>query len=315
MRLGLLLLLVMLHAEAAEWERIASLPEPNAGFVCGAIGGEIAIIGGTNWEGGTKRWLKAVHVYSPAANMWRTVRPLEAPCAYAGSGVTDAKLVFAGGSSGETTHDRLYTFNANFIATELTIQRGAVYAAGAVIANELFVAGGAAAQDQLSALSNAAMAIDLRTGQMRELAPVPGPGLGISASAACGGKLYVFGGARWDADAGEARNLSTASVYDPHSDEWRQLPTLPRANRGLTAVALDDHRILIGGGYADEAFTDEAFLFDTSSPAYVRSIPLPYPAMVALVICGEHLYCLGGEDEKKHRTAACYRIPLSAFAR
>lgn len=315
MRFGLLLLLLMIHAAAAEWERIAPLPEPNAGFSCGAPGGEIIVVGGTNWEGGTKRWLNAVHVYSPVRQQWRTIAPLESPCAYAADGITVEKypkLVLAGGSSGEQTHHRLYAMGIT--PSVIALPSGSVYSAGAVIDDELFVAGGAPAQDQLASLSNSAVAIQFTTGRMRPLAPVPSPGFGITASAACGGKLYIFGGAQWDAAAGEVRNRASAFAYDPLKNDWATLPDLPRANRGIAAVPLDDHRILIAGGYADEAFTNEAFLFDTGSPVYIRIIPLPYPALVALVVCGEHLYCLGGEDEKKHRTAACYRIRLSAFA-
>ena len=52
------------------------------------------------------------------------------------------------------------------------------------------------------------------------------------ASAAVGGKLYVFGG--WD-EEGEA--LNTAEVYDPASGSWAQGPSLT-AREAAVAVAL-----------------------------------------------------------------------------
>ena len=52
------------------------------------------------------------------------------------------------------------------------------------------------------------------------------------ASAAVGGKLYVFGGYGADGD------LSTAEVYDPASDSWVQVSNLTSARHGLEAVAL-----------------------------------------------------------------------------
>ena len=52
------------------------------------------------------------------------------------------------------------------------------------------------------------------------------------ASAAVGGKLYVFGGR----DAGG--RLSTAEVYDPASDSWAQMTSLTSARCYFVAAAL-----------------------------------------------------------------------------
>ena len=52
------------------------------------------------------------------------------------------------------------------------------------------------------------------------------------ASAAVGGKLYVFGG--WD-DSGP---LSTAEVYNPASDSWAQVSSLTSARNSMVAIAL-----------------------------------------------------------------------------
>ena len=54
------------------------------------------------------------------------------------------------------------------------------------------------------------------------------------ASAAVGGKLYVFGGI-----GGEYNDyLSTAEVYDPASDSWAQVTSLTSARRFSVAAAL-----------------------------------------------------------------------------
>jgi len=54
----------------------------------------------------------------------------------------------------------------------------------------------------------------------------------LHASAAVGGKLYVFGGA-----SGEG-HLSTAEVYDPASGSWAQVSSLTTARSYLVAAAL-----------------------------------------------------------------------------
>ena len=52
------------------------------------------------------------------------------------------------------------------------------------------------------------------------------------ASAAVGGKLYVFGG------FGAEGRLSTAEVYDPASDSWAQASSLTSVRSSLMAIAL-----------------------------------------------------------------------------
>ena len=52
------------------------------------------------------------------------------------------------------------------------------------------------------------------------------------ASAAVGGKLYVFGGYGVEGD------LSTAEVYDPSSDSWAQALELTSLRAHMAAVAL-----------------------------------------------------------------------------
>ena len=91
---------------------------------------------------------------------------------------------------------------------------------------------------------------------------------------------------------------------------WEKLAPLPYAVRGLTACALDGRRILLAGGYKNDAeeFTDEAFVYDINTGKYTPTQPLPYKAMVSLVKVGDWIYCLGGEDRKKHRTDAVFRI-------
>jgi hypothetical protein len=57
-----------------------------------------------------------------------------------------------------------------------------------------------------------------------------------------------------------------------------------------------------------EEFTAEAFIYDTAADQYTVAPPLPYRAMASLVKSGDWIYCLGGEDRKKHRTDAAFRI-------
>ncbi len=304
------------ESSAAEWEKLPPLPEANGGFICGAIGGEIVIAGGTNWRGETKHWLDQIHAFDPRRGTWREAGRLPAPLAYAACGETREGLVFAGGSSGAESHGSLWRLDRQFAVQPLApLEQRFVYGASAVLGGELFVIGGAADQAKLETASNHCHAIDVRTGKSRRLADLPAPSFITGAAAACGGRVYVFGGARWDAVSGAASNLAGAFTYTPAENRWEVLKPLPSANRGLVAVTLDDRHILIAGGYKNdvEEFTDEALLFDVERGEYRRTVALPYRSLVALVKLRDHVYCLGGEDRKKHRTDACYRIAAEAL--
>jgi hypothetical protein len=315
--LGLVFLLMnTLASSAATWEPIASLPEPNGGFVAGALGNRPVVCGGTNWRDDTKRWLDRCWMFDADGNTWRGRLPLSSPVAYAVAGHADDEMWFAAGSSGTATHGTLSRMDDAFNIT--TVATGAprvVYAGGTVLDGSLFIIGGAADQARLETLTNTCFALDLKSGRVTRLPDLPLPSFGVGAVAACAGRVFVFGGARWDAASNNVANLDSVFALAPGDRAWKKLPPLPAAVRGINAVALDGRHIYLGGGYLNDAeeFTDQAFVFDARAETLRPAVPLPHRAMTSLVVAGDWLYCLGGEDRKKSRTAAAFRIPVKAL--
>jgi N-acetylneuraminic acid mutarotase len=298
-------------AIAAGWERLAPLPEPNGGFISGAVDGRIVVAGGTNWRDDVKHWLTRIHAYDPATNAWRETGTLAGPLAYAAAGEHAGALWFGSGTSGKKTQLTVGNIDRSLAAkSAFTLGSGFVLAGGAVIGSSLYVLGGTDDMDHLERATNSFASVDLRTGRTTKLAEYPEPGFFTGASAACGDRFFAFGGARWDATANTVANLSSAHAFNTMSGRWEKLAPLPAAIRGITAVALDDSHILLAGGYKNDAeeFTDEAFIYDIASGKYIATRPLPYRSMVSLVKLGDWLYCLGGEDRKKHRSDAAFRI-------
>jgi N-acetylneuraminic acid mutarotase len=309
---SIILLPLTVTTNAANWERLAPLPEPSGGCICGVLDGNIVIAGGTNWTDGAKHWLDHIWVFEPHKNTWRGAGRLPTPLAYAVTAQTAAGLWFAGGSSGMETQATLSLLDRSLAPKSVAaIEPHFVYAAGAALDSRLIVVGGAQDQARVETATNACFSLDLRTGKAAPIAGLPVPGIITGAAAACGGRLYVFCGAHWDAAAGEVANMAGSFAWLPSDDRWTALLPYPFAGRGQTAVSLDDRYIYIAGGYRDdpEGFTDAAFLFDTKTETFRGALPLPYRAMVSLVVVGDTLYCLGGEDAKKHRTDAAFRIP------
>jgi len=304
-------LALTMNSIAVGWERLAPLPEPNGGFVSGAVDGRIVIAGGTNWKDDTKHWLTRIRAYDPATNTWRETGTLTAPLAYAAAGEHAGALWFAGGSSGKSTHTTVWNIDRSLAANSaFTLRSGFVLAGGSVLGSSLYVLGGTDDMDRLERVANTFLAIDLRAGSVTKLPDYPEPAFVIGATAACGDRFFAFGGARWDATANAVANLSSAHAFNTTTGRWEKLAQLPYAVRGITALALDDTHILLAGGYKNdtEEFTDEAFIYDIASGKYTATQPLPHRSGVSLVKLGNWIYCLGGEDRKKHRSDAAFRI-------
>ena len=297
--------------QAAGWEKRAPLPEPAGGFAAGAIQGRIVTLGGVTWRGDTKVWLDRIWSYDPAANTWTDQGRFEAPLGYPVIGYDRDAFWIAGGSSGPASHRALWRIDASRRPRRVAeLDRPFVIAAGARLGESLYVVGGTDDQAQTDHLTNAAYAIDLRSGRTTRLPDYPEAGLITGTAAAARGMVCVFGGARWDAAAKGVVNHATAHAYLPREQRWQALPPLPYPVRGLAAVALDDRFILVAGGYrtAEIGFVTDALRFDAQTKTYAPAPPLPYAAMVTLVADGEWVYCLGGEDRMRHRTDAVYRI-------
>lgn len=302
---------VALAASSGGWQRLAPLPVGNGGFVSAALNGEIVIAGGTTWKDDTKSWLDQIWIYDPARNAWRDGGRLPVALAYATTGTDRSSLWFAGGSSGTSTHLVLWKMEpGGAVRRSATLERGFVYGSGAVIGSTLYTVGGSDDQSKLDHITNAFHGINLRTGALTRLPNYPEAGLSTGTAAAIGDRLYVFGGAQWDPAKATVVNHSAAHVYATNAKAWTPLPPLPHPGRGITAVTLDDRHILLAGGYRNDEveFVRDAFIFDVQTSVYTATGPLPYAAMVALVQSGDWLYCLGGEDRKKHRTDAVHRI-------
>jgi N-acetylneuraminic acid mutarotase len=311
------LLALCLNAVEQRWQELPALPEPNGGFVCGVLPGTIIVAGGTNWTDGKKQWLTAVRKLDLESLRWSDLGPLDQPLSYALVGVARAELLLLGGTSGVAAfHGKVSIGNGGVgyaLAGGFAIP--AVLAAGGQIVDELLCVGGTDDLVNAAGFRRDAFAWNLKTGEQRALSPYPGPAFGLAASAVTSTELFLFGGATWDATNQTVMNFGEAFAFSPLRNSWRKLKPFPFSVRGASAVALDDRHLYVAGGYRNregkEEFTDQAFIYDVENDQYRPAAALPYRAMVGLVRSTEYVYCLGGEDKQKHRSAAAYRIKVA----
>lgn len=313
------LLLVSLNAVNQHWQELPALPEANGGFVCGSLPDAIIVAGGTNWTDGQKQWLKSVRRLDVRDLRWSELGSLEQPLAYAQLGISHEEMFLVGGTSGSAAFHGKVSIGGGKVAYASTggFTIPTVLAAGGQIADELLCVGGVDDLANSTGYRRNAFAWNVKTGMQRILPPYPGPAFGMAAAAVTGNELFLFGGATWDATIQAVVNLSEAYAFSPLRNRWRRLTPLPIRVRGVSAVALDDWHLYIAGGYMNKEleFTDQGFIYDLKNDHYRAAIALPYSGMVSLVRSGDYIYCLGGEDKQRHRSAAVYRIKVSDLLR
>lgn len=297
-------------AHAADWQPLPPLPEPNGGFLSGVGNGKIVIIGGTNWEGGKKNWLRAIHSFDPATGKWTKLRELSSPVAYGTNLQNATTFAHLGGTDSTQSLKTLSVIEGEKSSVQLSaLPASVILAAGGTVNGKHVLVGGTDDAANIAGVQRSVHAVEWIKGswQVTKLTDYPGKPFAFAASAVVGPELFIFGGMNYDSAAKAPSNSVEAYAFSPAKNTWRKLQPLAAPNRGLTAVTLDDQHIYLAGGYTTD-FTADAFIYDVKSNTYAKAKPLPYAAMVALVKLDDYIYCLGGEDKQKSRTDKFFRI-------
>ena len=293
----------------AEWEAMPPMPEAAGGFAAGCVKGKIIVAGGTNWAEGTKHWLDTVWVFDPAEKKWSAGPMLPNAIAYAAFVSDGEQLFIAGGADGKAGRKEVLAVDAEMRFKKIGELGQAVVFGAAALQNEaLQVFGGSPDPDDWSKMGTALVTINTASGAVTNQEGLKlDHGLGLSAVFTSGERLLSFTGAWFDAQQ-QVHNADAAYAHE--KQHWTTLKSYPLPARGVMGVAIDDSHIYLGGGYGtdEQGFLSQAYVYDVKANRYTPAPPLPFAATTCLVKCGEHVYVIGGEDQKKHRTALAYRI-------
>ena len=306
-------------APALRWKLGRDLPLPKGGYGSGFLDGKLILTGGTHWKDGNKLWLDETVAYDPRADRWESLPPLPKPLAYAASASDGHTFYFLGGAGPETSERRSYRLkleNGRYRwepFTELPMDR--CYARAVILNGQLLVIGGTTNLSDLSTASTSLLALSLSDARAtwKTLSPMPGEGRAVFAAAACGGKLFVFGGCTADAK-GNVRNLSSACQYDPLLNRWSQLRDVPVPTRGWAASAADDRYVYLFGGYSvsesrdsgpaqEGQFENRVYRYDTVRGDYEETTPMPHASSdISFHYFDGAFYGGGGEPKMKARS-------------
>lgn len=322
-----LLLAVILppaSVSSSPWREIAPPPVASAGFARGARTTGPMVAGGNRWDKDSKLTLDETWSYHPANRAWHATARLPRPFALGVHGMVGDTLYLAGGDDGTTTRDEVMTVDQNGAGSLIArLPHPVAYAGGAILQGRLYLLGGSADASKPLAMHDRFLRVDLTNGGVETLTPFPdGP---IIHAAVVAGKesIYVFTGGQVERSTARIVNSGRAWRFHPANGQWTRLPDYPLPVRGLAGIVLEDHRILLAGGYHapksgedPPTFTDASFVFDPVAQTYRPAPPLPYDAMfVGLVSHDKWVYAFGGESAPRERATRAYRAAYEELVR
>jgi N-acetylneuraminic acid mutarotase len=129
-------------------------------------------------------------------------------------------------------------------------------------------------------------------------------------AAALDGQLFAVGG------DGRLRNeerlTAAAEAYDPATDRWRRVGSLPEKRAQMGMAVLDGTLYVAGGRTAESPATASALRYDPGADRWSPGPPLPAAVRdLALVALDDVLYCVGGQNDGGHPVGAFDEMRLA----
>lgn len=273
---------------------------------------QLIYAGGTTWRDQVKHWLADTLVYDPHKNAWTRGPSLPEPLAYGAFIRTPHSLEVLGGANDAGVSRKCWRLDAGYKkwAACGDLPSGSLFGTGAVLHGDLYLLGGCEDTD-LNVCSSSVFRRN-HTDAWEKVNEMPDGAVAMSASAELHNQLYLFGGMSRRSPTAIS-NRSEALVYNPQSNHWTVLRSMPVAARGMTAVPLNAHELLLVGGYTDSAsgFSDAAFIYDTVADRYTVATPFPLAVMGMEMVPHEgSIWALGGEDKPRHRNDRFFETKL-----
>jgi hypothetical protein len=235
------------------WSLAASLPEPLHHPAAAAVDGHLYVVGGFYATFAQREPAQSLWAYDPADDQWARRGSLPtargAPAAVALDGhliaIGGERRVPGGGAGAYESVADVAAYDPQSDRWDVLppLRHARNHLAAAVIDGRIYAVGG---RDASSMLLPYLEEYDPASRTWRERAPMP-TGRSGHAAAALDGRLYVFGG---EGNAANPRGVyAEVEAYDPATDTWTLVDTMPTPRHGLGAVALGS-RIYLPGGSA-----------------------------------------------------------------
>jgi sialidase-1 len=261
------------NANAIQWKALPDLPEPLglAGAFAGINNAAVLFAGGANfpkappWQGGEKAFANQIHLLRTTTDggfEWHAnIGTLARPVAYGVSISAPRGVIFIGGCDASRCYADVYRASlgaGGSIRMENlpSLPQPLAFATGTLVGNAIYIAGGQNSVDHAVATDHVYRLDLAKEGSPQfaweELPRLPKARV-LALSAATREGFYVFSGRR--IEAGESTELLTdAYHFDPRTNRWESLPSIPRCAMAGSAITLPSGKILLLGGDSGEAF-------------------------------------------------------------
>ena len=235
-------------AATDRWELGPPLPVPMHHAMAAGVNGKLYVIGGEFDGAGTGRpevYLNTVYELDPRVGAWSQRAPMPTNRSGGATAVIDSKIYVAGGRPPRGSDFAVYDTAENRWSALPDVPTQRNHLAAGAIGGKVYVAGGRFGAGFNSERTAALEIYDPATNRWTAGAPLPAPRGGVS-SVVANGCLFVIGG---EGNYTDVRGLSDQNeAYDPRTNAWAKLPSMPTPTHGLTGGAFVNGGIYLPGG-------------------------------------------------------------------
>ncbi len=292
------LLSPLVSAQEGTWVAKAPMPSARWGVCAGVVEGKLYVVGGAAGPAGIS--LGVVEAYDPITDTWTTKAPIPTPRVQAAAAVVNGTLYVVGGqfqdAFGVTFLDTVEAYDprTNTWTTRAPMPTPRSGLALGAVNGILYAVGGFVGG---LGLTNTVEAYDPKTNTWSSMAPMPTRRENLAVGVA-GGFLYAFGGF----GLGQLFNnvpLATVERYDPQTNTWTSIPSMPTARSGAAAASAGG-LIFVVGGQGTGTYLPTVEVFDAASSSWAAAPQMTVGrVMVGLGAADDILYAVGGFGERR----------------
>jgi len=264
------------------WKTVASVGQKREEAVSFDVGGRLYVIGGYV-NSSTFAATTRVDRYDPASNTWTRLKDAPTKLTHAGVAIDpQTGLVWlAGGFIGDFPDPQgtnvVWKYNPNndtwTKGPNLPSARGA--GGAGIVGRTLYFFGGSNASRSSDETETWALDLDDSNASWQDKQDLP-KGRNHFGYATVNGKIYVIGGQV--GLEGKAVNQNVVNMYDPETNQWSQVASLPRILshfHSTTDVYKNRYILIAGGEQPHNTAIRDVYLFDTVTNDWSKLTSLP----------------------------------------
>jgi N-acetylneuraminic acid mutarotase len=230
------------------WRQEQDLPGAETHMAVVVNGTEIWLIGG--FVGNATGWMttQAVWMQPDPASPWQQATPLPSPRAaeatvLIGNQIHAVAGLAADGTSDSAAHTVLDLTQPGAWSDAPAVPNPRNHLAGATVGGLIYAIGGRHGWDEQTGNQDTVNAFDPSTQQWTTLAPLPLARSEINASTFTSGQQIIVAGGSID----PATPSADVFVFDPATNAWLRLPSLPGPRKGAVAARIGQEIIVTTG--------------------------------------------------------------------